>query len=187
MGEKEIDKEKSRHLRPLKPVSTLPKIIGTGFGSGYFPLCPGTAGAVLALLIWILLGELIPLPAKESFPVALECFTIVLIIVFTIAGVWATAKLMPSWGNDPKRVVVDEMVGQWTALLAAPAFIYENRIWMALGALILFRFFDIFKPLGIRILDRKVGAFWVMADDLLAGIYSMIILIIVGNIPGWVI
>jgi phosphatidylglycerophosphatase A len=79
------------------------------------------------------------------------------------------------------------MAGQWISLLAAPAFVYENRIWMALAALILFRFFDIVKPFGIRTLDRKTGAFWVMADDLLAGIYSMIILIIIGNIPGWVI
>ena len=187
MGQVEQEKNNGRNLRPLKSAPVLPKIIGTGFGSGYFPLCPGTAGAVLALLIWILLGEAIPLPSRESFPVALESFTIALILIFTVAGIWATAKLMPFWGDDPKRVVVDEMVGQWTALLAAPAFEYENRIARALAALILFRFFDIVKPLGIRTLDRKRGAFWVMADDLLAGVYSLVILIIVGNIPGWVI
>lgn len=58
---------------------------------------------------------------------------------------------------------------------------------MALAALVLFRFFDIVKPLGIKRLDRKTGAFWVIADDLLGGLYALIVLSIIGNIPGWVI
>ena len=118
---------------------------------------------------------------------ALEAFTVALILLFSVLGVWATAKLMPIWGEDPSRVVVDEMVGLWTALLAAPFFEIENRIWMALAALVLFRFFDIVKPLGIKRLDRKAGAFWVIADDLLGGLYALIVLSIIGNIPGWVI
>lgn len=187
MGQIEQARGKDSKLQALGRPPILANIIGTGFGSGYCPLCPGTAGSALALLIWILMGEVIPLPYKEAFPIALEAFTIALILIFTVLGTWATAKLMPFWGDDPKCVTIDEMAGQWISLLAAPAFVYENRIWMALAALILFRFFDIVKPLGIRTLDRKTGAFWVMADDLLAGIYSMIILIIIGNIPGWVI
>ena len=46
-------------------------------------------------------------------------------------------------------------------------------------AFVLFRFFDIVKPLGIRALDRRRGAFWVMADDILAGIYSLLVLLLV--------
>jgi phosphatidylglycerophosphatase A len=70
-------------------------------------------------------------------------------------------------------VVIDEMVGVWIPLLIASS-------WkQALLALLLFRFFDIVKPLGIRALDRRKGAFWVMADDILAGIYSAGLLYII--------
>ncbi len=103
----------------------------------------------------------------------LTIITALLIVVFTALGTWATQRLQPYWGEDPSRVVVDEMVGVWTPLLLA-----ENW-WMALVALVLFRFFDIVKPLGIRALDRRHGAFWVMADDLLAGVYAALVLLII--------
>ncbi len=96
--------------------------------------------------------------------------TALLIVVFTLLGTWATARLMPFWGEDPKRVVVDEMVGVWIPLLIA------DNWWTMLLALLLFRFFDILKPWGIRRLDQRHGAFWVMADDLAAGAYSLVIL-----------
>ncbi|MCH5302236.1 MAG: phosphatidylglycerophosphatase A [Prevotella sp.] len=154
----------------MKQLPLLPVIIGTGFGAGFWPWGPGTAGAVLATLIWLALHTVLPL-----WPLALV--TLLLIVVFTALGTWATARLQPFWGEDPSRVVVDEMVGVWTPLLLA------TNWQTALLALLLFRFFDILKPLGIRSLDRRQGAFWVMADDLLAGVYSAVVLelvIIVG-------
>ena len=104
----------------------------------------------------------------------LVLLTLVLCIGFTAAGTWATARLMPFWGNDPKRVVADEMVGVWIPLLAVPATSWQLALW----AFVLFRFFDIAKPLGIRALDRRVGAFWVMADDILAGLYSLVVVLL---------
>lgn len=154
----------------MKQLPLLPVIIGTGFGAGFWPWGPGTAGAVLATLIWLALHAVLPL-----WPLALV--TLLLIVVFTALGTWATARLQPFWGEDPSRVVVDEMVGVWIPLLLA------TNWQTALLALLLFRFFDILKPLGIRSLDRRQGAFWVMADDLLAGVYSAVVLelvIIVG-------
>lgn len=151
-------------------MSKLPRlatIIGTGFGSGFWPWGPGTAGAVVAVVIWYMLSLFI-------VGWALVAVTLALIVVFTILGTWATAKLMPFWGNDPHRVVVDEIVGVWIPLLAVEA----GDIVYAIVALVLFRFFDIVKPLGIRALDRRVGAFYVMADDLLAGLYSLIVVIL---------
>jgi phosphatidylglycerophosphatase A len=101
---------------------------------------------------------------------ALFVVTLLLVLLFTALGTWATARLEPFWGEDPSRVVVDEMVGVWIPLLLADG-------WrQAVMALLLFRFFDIVKPMGIRALDRRHGAFWVMADDLLAGVYSAILL-----------
>ncbi len=112
----------------------------------------------------------------------LQAVTVALIIFFTIAGTWATRQLMPHWGDDPSRVVVDEMVGVWVALLAVPnwqTMQLSSDDWkLAVAALLLFRFFDIVKPLGIRALDRRRGAFWVMADDLLAGVYSALALFV---------
>ena len=96
-------------------------------------------------------------------------------ILATIIGTWATNKLMPYWGEDPSKVVIDEMIGVWIPLLVSPAMSVEY----ALLSLFLFRFFDILKPLGIRALDKKHGAFWVMADDILAGIYSLFIVLII--------
>lgn len=145
----------------------LPTLVGTGFGSGFWPWGPGTAGSVLATVIWVVLA--LALPADG---IALHATTWLLVIVFTALGTWATARLQPYWGDDPSRVVVDEMVGVWIPL----AILSRGDWWWALAALVLFRFFDIVKPLGIRSLDRRLGAFWVMGDDILGGIYSLIAL-----------
>lgn len=98
--------------------------------------------------------------------------TLALIILFTIGGIWSSNKLEPFWGEDPSRVVVDEMVGVWIALLAAP----EGNFWYPVAAFALFRLFDIFKPLGIRKMESLKGGVGVMMDDILAGIYSFILL-----------
>ena len=149
----------------MKKLPLLPTIIGTGFGSGFWPWGPGTAGALTGMLIWYALSFM--LNSTLLFAVTLSC-----IVVFTIAGTWAVRRLSPFWGSDPQKVVIDEMVGVWVPLLSVPA----SDIWLALASFVLFRLFDILKPLGIRTLDRRKGAFYVMADDILAGVYSLIII-----------
>lgn len=143
----------------------LPMLIGSGFGSGFWPWGPGTAGSVLATLIWVVLGLL--LPAEGSW---LSIVTWMLAIGFTPIGTWATARLRPYWGDDPSRVVIDEMVGVWIPLLVVRPDDYLG----AFVALVLFRYFDIVKPFGIKALDRRSGAFWVMADDILGGVYALV-------------
>ena len=168
---------KNYHRKPSASSTPLAaRLIATVCGAGYCPKAPGTAGAFVGLVVWIGIAYVVPITA-------INWLTLALIMLFTALGIWSTATLMPTWGNDPSRVVIDEVVGVWTALLAAPAFELENRIWMALAAFVLFRLFDIYKPLGIRSLDRHVGAFWVMADDILAGVYVLVVLLLVGNIP----
>ena len=138
----------------MKKPSFFPVIIGTGFGSGFSPFAPGTAGALLAVLIWFGISFIVS-------EICLIWLTVALILFFTVMGVWATNRLEPFWGEDPSRVV------------AAPA----GNVWYALGAFALFRLFDIFKPLGIRRMESFPGGIGVMMDDILAGIYSFVVLI----------
>ena len=105
--------------------------------------------------------------------VVLWWLTIALILIFTVAGVWAANRLEQAWGEDPSRVVVDEMVGTWIALLAAPA----GHLWYGLVAFGLFRLFDIWKPLGIRRMENLPGGIGVMMDDVLSGVYGLIVLV----------
>jgi len=143
-------------------------IIATGFGSGYFPVAPGTAGAVLATVIWLGLSLVFPF-------YHLLIATALLIILFTILGVWSSGIMETCWGKDPSKVVIDEMVGVWIPLLAVDN---ENKyyIYYALCALLLFRLFDIFKPLGIRKIENIGGGWGIMLDDIAAGLYSLFIL-----------
>ena len=143
-------------------------IISTGFGSGYFPKAPGTAGAVLATIIWFGLTFFLS-------PCYLFLTTAILIIVFTFLGVWSSGIMEASWGKDPSKVVVDEMVGVWIPLLAVNNN-NEYFIYYALAALVLFRLFDIFKPFGIRKMEIFGGGWGIMLDDILAGLYSLLIL-----------
>lgn len=141
-------------------------LIGTGFGSGFSPVAPGTAGALLAFAVWYVLSFLVSASA-------LLWLTVLLVLAFTVAGVWAANRLEQAWGEDPSRVVVDEMVGCWITLLAAPA----GHLWYGLAAFGLFRLFDIWKPLGIRRMENLPGGIGVMMDDVLSGVYGFIILI----------
>lgn len=139
---------------------------GTGFGAGYWPLGPGTVGAAVAVVLWIVCGCYVP-------DTTLRCITLAAIVAGTAIGTVAANKLQPVWGEDPKKVVIDEMVGVWIPLLVCRWF-----SGYAFLAFVLFRFFDILKPFGIRALDRRSGGFWVMADDILAGIYSLVVILV---------
>ncbi len=156
----------------------LPVIIGTGFGSGFWPWGPGTAGSVLATLIWAAIAYWGGIGGET-----LQHVTFFLVFLSTILGTWATAQLQPYWGEDPSRVVIDEMAGVWIPLSLLQPFTLsgspKDAWWWALIALVLFRFFDMVKPLGIKKLDRKEGAFYVMADDLLGGVYAAITMVII--------
>ena len=159
----------------MKRPSFLPVLIGTGFGSGFSPFAPGTAGALLASIIWIALYFLLPFTA-------LLWTTAALVVLFTFAGIWAANKLESCWGEDPSRVVVDEMVGVWIPLLAVPD--NDRWYWYVIAAFALFRIFDIVKPLGVRKMENFKGGVGVMMDDVLAGVYSFILIAVARSVIG---
>jgi len=152
----------------MKQKNFLHKVIATGFGSGYFPIAPGTAGAVLATAVWLGLSCVF-----TSFHLFIA--TALLVVLFTFLGVWSSGIMEAEWGKDPSKVVIDEMVGVWIPLLIVNS---DNThyIYYALAALLLFRLFDIFKPFGIRKLEAIEGGWGIMLDDILAGLYSLFIL-----------
>lgn len=107
------------------------QLIASGFGSGYSPIAPGTAGAFLAMLIWWAYATLL----NDSHLVFL-C-TLSFVIIFTVLGTWSASVAEKYWGKDPSKVVIDEMVGTWIALLAVTSHLQWGYM---LAAFLLFRF-----------------------------------------------
>jgi len=147
----------------------LHKIIASGLGTGYAPLAPGTAGSILGILLFYLFNYTLNSFNIEPWLVlSLNLFAIIFVLVF---GVFSIKKVHAIWEHDASKIVIDEIVGVWIAVFAMPL-----QWQYYLYALLLFRFFDITKPLYIRRLDNMGGDWSVMLDDVLAGIYSLIVL-----------
>lgn len=144
----------------------LPKLIATSLGVGFLPVAPGTWGAILAILLWL------PLYLWAT-PAVTFVVTAAAVVVLAVAGTWASSVSERYWGKDPVVACVDETVGQWLSLLPV---LPGCPWWEILLSLALFRFFDIFKPLGIRSMERLPRGYGMMADDILAGIYSALII-----------
>ncbi|MCM1377983.1 MAG: phosphatidylglycerophosphatase A [Clostridium sp.] len=147
-----------------------PRLIATSLGVGYLPVAPGTWGAIFAILLWL------PLYLRAS-PSVIFWSTLGAALALTIAGTWASGVAEKYWGKDPVVACADETVGQWFSLLPLSAGVAGCPWWEIPLSLALFRYFDIFKPLGIRRLENLPGGYGMMADDILAGIYSVFILL----------
>ena len=139
--------------------------MSTGFGSGYSPIAPGTAGTVVGCLMFFVLNYFFP----QYFPGAGldSIYFIGLTLVFLIIGVKASAYLEKEWGEDPQKIVIDEIVGVWVTLLFVPYSLVNLLL-----AFVLFRLFDIFKPLYIRKFESMKNGWGVMMDDVAAGVYA---------------
>ena len=145
------------------PVARFARFLGTGFGSGLFPMAPATAGSLVALVIywWT--------PWTGDSP---EFF--ILIGAGFLLGIWATGKMSTADNPDPKQAVWDEFIGMWATCSLVP----KTLPWMA-AAFICFRILDIAKPWPIRRLERLHGGLGIMSDDLLAGIFGAVLLYVV--------
>ena len=133
-------------------------LLATWFGSGLLRVAPGTCGSLAALPFaagMVFLGGPWLLGAATAAAFA--------------AGLWASARYVEAAGQaDPGAVVIDEVVGQWLALVALPL---DPVLYLL--AFLAFRLFDILKPWPVGWADRRLhGGFGIMADDLLAGLYA---------------
>ena len=146
------------------------KFMLSGFGAGWLPVAPGTWGATVAVLPLFFFTQIGP-SVFSTFQPIFTLILMILIVIFTWIGVKGVDFLHDEWGDDPKQVVIDEMIGVWIAIIGLPLTVPNLII-----GFILFRFFDIAKPLGIRQLEKIKGGWGVMLDDVLAGVYANILL-----------
>lgn len=139
--------------------------IATSFGSGLVPRAQGTFGSAVALLPWWFVWRDLPLPG----------YGLMLILSFAV-GVWACGESSRRIGfPDHRSLVWDEFVGQWIALLPV---LLAPWWWMVAG-FVLFRVFDVWKPWPISWMDARIkGGAGVMIDDVVAGLFAAIVLII---------
>lgn len=140
---------------------------GVGFGSGLAPKAPGTFGSAFALLF---------IPAW----LALGFFNSVLIIVLmSLLGIYLCGRTAELMGvHDDGRIVWDEFAGQSISFLPLVYLGQMNWLWVPVG-FALFRLFDVWKPWPIRVVDRRVhGGFGIMLDDIIAGIWAALCILI---------
>jgi len=139
------------------------RIAATGLGSGLSPLAPGTAGTLVGVVVYLVFS-------RFEWPLYLLS-----VAAFSLLAVYVSGEAERIYREkDPPRIVIDEIAGfQVTMLLVAPT------PWHVFWGFILFRAFDIIKPFPIRLCERKFpGGYGVVGDDIVAGIYANIMLLL---------
>ena len=145
-------------------------IIATFFGVGKMRPAPGTWASVVAVLLGVAIDRYLGFPAL-----------IIATVAATALGFWACERALANRpGDDPSEFVIDEVAGQWLALLFPAAAFWSRGMenwavdaypgWIA--AFLFFRLFDIWKPWVIGRADRRHDAAGVMLDDLWAGLFA---------------
>ncbi len=162
------------------------KLVVTFFGSGMSPKAPGTMGSLAATIIAYpmaifadtLLGEYeaVAIGGKEFAIFISLTFLAAAIFVFFVSLPFVDKAMKDTGTKDPGWIVIDEVCGIFTVLAFVPSVVIVDCPWLLLLAFGFFRFFDIFKPFGIHKFEKFPGAWGVMADDLLGGIYAGILI-----------
>lgn len=136
-------------------------ILAFGFGAGASPKAPGTMGTLVAIPVFLLLAQL-PLFVY-----------VVLVLLITGFGVYICDRCAKDLQvHDHSGIVWDEIAGYLITMIAIPI-----SLWTVFLGFVLFRFFDILKPWPIGYFDKQVkGGLGIMLDDVIAGIFSWVIL-----------
>ena len=140
------------------------KLFSSTLGIGYLK-GGGTFAALATCICWYLAWR------GGVPPVGIS---VALTAVIILAGTWSSTIVEKIWGKDPSKVVIDEVAGMCIGLLFIPV-----NVKYLLCALILFRFFDILKPLFIRKMELLPAGWGIMMDDVLAGVYTNLLMFIV--------
>ena len=142
----------------------LKPIIGSFFNAGFLPNAPGTWGSFFALFFIYFVGVYAP-----WYGMAL------LTALFSFFTVWVSEECEEVWGGDPSPLVMDEFAGQGMTFIAISfTGILDYDLLLLFVGFVLFRFFDIQKPLGVDKLQKLPGGWGILVDDLLAGFYAFL-------------
>jgi phosphatidylglycerophosphatase A len=135
-------------------------VLASVFGAGYAPVASGTVGSfVTVVAIWLL--PLTPLRI------------LVALVVVTLVGIWAGSRVERVLGRkDPGVIVIDEVAGMLLSVILLPP-----TIPVLVTAFFLFRLFDIWKPFPARESQALTGGVGVMVDDLIAGVYALVLVL----------
>jgi phosphatidylglycerophosphatase A len=147
-------------------------VVATFFGAGLMKPGPGTYGSVAAMLLWVAAARGLHLGG-----LALVVGTTLAALAATLVGIPAATIVAREAGReDPGFVVIDEVAGQWIALIAV------RPDWRhAVLALVLFRLFDIWKPWPIRRLEQLPEGTGIMLDDVAAGVLALGVGLLLGR------
>jgi len=134
-------------------------VIASSAGAGYFPVAPGTAGSLVAAVgLWLIPFSRVGLWAALAAVIAV--------------GIWASHRVEEVLGRkDPGVIVIDEVAGMMVAVLLLP-----RTPGVLLWAFLLFRLFDIWKPFPAREAQALRGGLGVVVDDLVAGVYALVLI-----------
>jgi phosphatidylglycerophosphatase A len=161
-------KSRASQLPPIRSAADRAAIvIATAGGAGFSPVAPGTAGSLVGAAIYVLI-----------YMSGLSVVYLPLLLLLTVVGIWASTRVESLYGHDASRIVIDEVVGQ---MLTLGFVVRSGASGVAVGTILgflLFRFFDVLKPFPIRKIERLPGGVGVVADDLGAGIYAFLVLLI---------
>jgi phosphatidylglycerophosphatase A len=158
-------------------LSPLPKsrwdaawLLATWFGCGLSPVAPGTAGSLAAVAIAV------PLHLVYGFgPLA---FLLMAVVLF-FPGVWSAGVIEKREGKeDPGKVVVDEVIGQWITLAGAVTLNWKTFLL----AFLVFRLLDIWKPPPARQSEHLPGGWGIVTDDVISGVYSALAIFVLGRL-----
>lgn len=137
------------------------KAIATGFGSGYSPIAPGTAGAFVGVILFLALIKL------NLSPI----FWVVFILFLFAAGVLTSTLAEKLFGKkDPHPIVIDEIAGCFFLLFIPLA------KWYIIVAFIIYRILDILKPFPAYRSQKLPGGWGIMVDDIIVGVYTVVII-----------
>ncbi len=143
-------------------INSIEKLLGSGFYTGYIPFISGTFGSLAGLIIYYI-------PGFEKLYIIAP-----LIVIFFVYGVYVGTKFEALYGKDPAQCTIDEVVGMWISLLFLP-----KIIWISILAFFIWRIMDIIKPQPARMLENLKGGLGIMIDDVVAGLYSLLIIHII--------
>ncbi|MBK8946839.1 MAG: phosphatidylglycerophosphatase A [Ignavibacteriae bacterium] len=140
-------------------MNKIKKIIGTGFFSGFIPKAPGTFGSLFALFFYLVPGFENPI------------FLISIIIFSVLIGIPIGNYFEKTYGKDPQIFTLDEFIGTWISLLFVPKIYY-----IIIPTFIIWRILDILKPYPANIVENISGGLGIILDDVISGMYSLIIM-----------